>query len=344
MVIKAAAGRQIDTLIADLASASDVTREAAVARLTIIGGRAVERLMALTDSDTRPEARAAALRALHAIGDPRALGPAVRAASAANAATATAAIVVLRGLLRSALGAAALDALTAQALDRARAPAVRAAAVEALGDLDPDTRAPLWNVLADDPEPAVRAVVEAHARGTPPPGPARGLADLAEGPLPDDPDALRRAIARAPARTSLTTLQELVNRIREREAIERPPRRGAWSSARAAAHLALAARNSRLALYDLREWLQQAEGPLPVDAIAALEQIGDESCLEPIAAAYAKATVSGRSGHDWWREHLADAFRAIAKRERVTRRHAVARRIATRWGAAAELWPHRSRS
>ena len=81
---------------------------------------------------------------------------------------------------------------------------------------------------------------------------------------------------------------------------------------------------------DLRETLETSNGPLPVEFLAALERIGDASCLEPIASAYATAPAEG----DWWREHLAHAFRAIAARERVTRRHAAMKKIARRWPEA----------
>ena len=81
---------------------------------------------------------------------------------------------------------------------------------------------------------------------------------------------------------------------------------------RGAIHQALAARNSRLALYDLRESLLAAER-LPVAFLAALDEIGDATCLETLAAAYDE---SSRSGDTWWREHLAQAFRAIVNAKR----------------------------
>jgi hypothetical protein len=39
----------------------------------------------------------------------------------------------------------------------------------------------------------------------------------------------------------------------------------------------------------------------------------------------------------WWREHLADAFRAIVKRDDLTRRHPTLRKILERWPAAGVL-------
>jgi hypothetical protein len=101
--------------------------------------------------------------------------------------------------------------------------------------------------------------------------------------------------------------------------------------------VALAARGSRIALYDLRESLESvsaASAPLPVEFLAALSTAGDASCLEAVAAAYARATHN-----TWWRDHLADAFKTIIKRERHTRRHAVVKKIEKRWGSALDqLW------
>jgi hypothetical protein len=87
----------------------------------------------------------------------------------------------------------------------------------------------------------------------------------------------------------------------------------------------LANRGSRLALYDLRESLKAAAAPLPVEFLTALSLVGDTSCLEAIAAAHQ------RSDDDWWRQRLSDSFHSIAERGRITRRHAVMKRIQKRW-------------
>jgi len=122
-----------------------------------------------------------------------------------------------------------------------------------------------------------------------------------------------------------------VDRIRMREQQEPDARvREEWRAVRGAAHQALAARNSRLALYDLRDSLLAAER-LPVAFLAAIEDVGDATCLETLAAAYDE---SSRSGDTWWREHLATAFRAIVQREGLTRRHAALKRVLARWPAA----------
>ena len=123
-----------------------------------------------------------------------------------------------------------------------------------------------------------------------------------------------------------------MDHLRTRE--QREPgaeRREEWRALRGAAHQALAARNSRLALYDLRDSLLEPDR-LPVAFLAALEEIGDATCLETLAAAY---EASSRSGDAWWREHVAAAFRAIMHREGLTRRHAAVKRTMARWPEAA---------
>ena len=75
-----------------------------------------------------------------------------------------------------------------------------------------------------------------------------------------------------------------------------------------------------------RHAVSAANAPLPVEFLTALSLAGDASCLEAIAGAHARARDA------WWRGHLADAFRTIAAREKLTRRHAVMKRISKRWG------------
>jgi len=46
------------------------------------------------------------------------------------------------------------------------------------------------------------------------------------------------------------------------------------------------------------------------------------------------AGAHARASNAWWRRRLADAFQTIIARERLTRRHAVMRRIEKRWPGA----------
>ena len=334
MAIYPSSAREIDALIADLGARSSVTRESAVARLTLVGARAVERLTSVIDQeDGSTASRVAALRALEGVDDSRALGPALRAAVCPNADIAAAGVAVIRTFVRSPQSVAAVDGLAAIALNQAANEATRLEAIGALGDLDPTTVQPLWQTLAGDPSPRIRArsvsaQTELHQRARPIdlPAPER-LASIAEMGLPDDPELLSRLVTTDGVAASPSQLHRIVERIREREENEAPARRAGWTRARGSAHVALAKQSSLLGLYDLREALERAIGPLPVEFLTALALIGDVSCLEAIAIAH------GRTSDRWWREHLADAFQAIVTRERLTRRHAVLKKIQKRWPA-----------
>jgi hypothetical protein len=93
----------------------------------------------------------------------------------------------------------------------------------------------------------------------------------------------------------------------------------------------LALRGSRVALYDLRETLEERSMRLPVSFLTALHALGDASCLEPLASAWDRAGSDRTADGQRWRQQLATAFRAITQRERITKRHAVMKRIAARW-------------
>lgn len=340
MAIKPSSARHIDALIEDLQSASAVTRDAAMARLTVIGARAVERLLTAAGSPAGSPARTAAFRTLEAIGDSRALEPALRALNDPDADVAVAASGVARLFIRGARGATAVDRLTATALDGRRPDAVRLAALRSLRDLDVATIAPLLKALAADSSPAVRG--DAARRQDPAANPADMLTRAADQGPADNAGALRQAVVHAGRTAALPLLLKIVERVREREASEPAARRAEWTAVRAAAHVALAQRGSRLALYDLRESLESAVR-LPVEFVAALSLVGDAACLEAIAGAHARSSGSGRTRDDWWRQHLADAFRTIVAREKITRRHAVMRKIAKRWpGVVEELWAGRA--
>jgi hypothetical protein len=147
---------------------------------------------------------------------------------------------------------------------------------------------------------------------------------MAERDQADDPELIRDLIARGGSGTPPSALLRIVVQARSQESVG-GGRRADWLAARAAAHQALARRGSRVALYDLRESLETASGPLPVEMLSALSEVGDAACLEPIAAAH------GRSKDRWWRDHLLAAFQIIARREHLTARHAIIKRIQKRW-------------
>ena len=330
MAIKASSSRQIDALVTDLASADAVKREAAIARLTVLGARAVERVAALAGSTAAGPARAAAFRTLEGIADPRAFEPALHALADADQGIAIAAIAVVRLFVRSGQAAAAVDRLTAVTLDRRRPEPVRLAALRALRDLEATTIAPLLKSLSADPSQAIRGAAAAPpAQRVTERDPLDALAQAANEGLPDDPDAIRLAIAQAGGIAPLPHLLKIVERVRDREGSTAGGRRGDnWAPVRASAHVALAERGSRLGVYDLRESLERSRTPLPVEFLTALSLAGDASCLESIVRAHTDARDA------WWRDHLAQAFQAIVARERLTKRHAALRRVEQRWPGA----------
>lgn len=331
VAIKPSSQKTVDALVRDLASDRAVTRDAAVARLTVIGTRAVARLTALVaDAANPPAPRVAALRTLEAIADPHSLDAVLPALTDRDAAVAAAAVGVARALFGSPRGVEAVDRVTALVLDASQPRDVRSSAARALRDLPPATVAPVFNALGSDADAQIAKLAVQTAA---PPAKRAGMGSLerwTEAETLDDPDGLRRALlAEHSAGVPLPSMLRLIQKLREREEAEKPGRRASWTTARAAAHAALAQRGSRIALYDLKETLESASEALPVEFLTALTGIGDISCLEPIAAAYAKA-VKKRSD-EWWRRHLLAAFHEIVRREKITSRHAAMKRVQKRW-------------
>lgn len=333
MAIRTSLSKEISTLVADLGSERAVVREAAVARLTVIGARAAAALAALaTDRNASAGARTAALSVFEATAAPKGLATAIVLLDDSGDEIVRAAIAALHPHVRGPGGAVVVDRLTAIALDRNRQVSIREAALRGLLELDKGSLRPLLKELRNDPSAEI-AVLAANHR-TPPEEPAQLVASAVEGRLPPDAELLRRSIAHAAGALTLPDLLTLIECLHSHEKAVPPEARAPWQAARAAAHLVLARRSSRIALYDLRETLQRAREPLAVDFIAALDAVGDASCLEALARAYQTTQ------DEWWRDHLTRTFRAIVRRERLTRRHAVVRRLRERDPVTLEkLWP-----
>jgi hypothetical protein len=333
--IRPSSAAEIRRLIDALGGADDVRRDSAVARLAVIGPRAVEHLLQDYPKALTARARAGMLHALEAAGDPRAVPLARATLDTASSPTEVigAAIAVLRaflGAVQPAVARDALDALVAVALDKSRPAEVR---TDAMRDLPPTVLEGMQQTLANDADTLVR---ERLASPPEQPGqPALVWRDAVDGRLPPSPAMLKSAVTAFGRAARLLELQHVVDAIRLHETHETDPgRRAEWRAVRGAVHQALAARGSTLALYDLRDSLLEP-GRLPVGFLAALEEVGDATCLEPLAAAY---DASSRSGDAWWREHVSTAFRAIVRREGLTRRHAAVKRALARWPeATAEL-------
>jgi hypothetical protein len=193
-----------------------------------------------------------------------------------------------------------LDAISAIVVDRGRDDRVRVAALAALSDL---------------PEHLVRPIRE-HA-----PSPDSAT------PVFDDPIAVREWIQAHASTATLSALHEMVTQAREREHSESSTRlRAEWLRARGLAHHALARRQSLVALYDIRETLDTATSPLPQDFVSAAAAIGDASCLESLARAWAASPKNVT-----WRHELSTTAATIMKRARLTGRSAVVKRIRAHW-------------
>ena len=301
------ADSEVRSLIAALSAEESARREAAIARLIIIGGRAVARLATAYDSATERRTQLAILRVLEASGDVRAMAIA-RRGLAAGGDLAVAAVGVLRELLTAGAGsthAEALDLLLALSTDVSVERRVRAAAAQALGQAPDDIRQVVGQAL--------------------PPGASEDDAlweAAAEGRLPDNPADLRESMATRAATAPLPVLRRLIEAVRDRERAKgSAPEQREWQAVRGALHQALALRGSRIALYDLRESVGATTDPLPPSFLAALTAVGDDSCLEPLAAAFTHAPPDSR-----WRHQLAETFHAVVRRERLTKKHSAVRR------------------
>lgn len=332
MSIRKSATADITRLLTELSSGDSHRRELAGARLAVIGPRATTGLLAVvSDAAGDTTARVAALEALVSIGDARATAVALSLSTdAGDDALALPAIdllgVVARGTDTRATKA--FDRLSALAVDPTVPTTRRLASLAALEGQPERLLRPLYEALAKDPASRIVARVTRHQAGA-----LESLEAMVAQGLPSDP-ALAAAVVRDDGeRTRLTTLKEAIEIIRARERSAPPDERARWATVRGAVHHQLAARNSRLGLYDLRESLEAAHGPLPVGFLSAAAAIGDVACLVPLAQAWTLADADDR----WWREHLADAFRSIVTREGLTRRHATLQKILGRWPAAAVL-------
>lgn len=265
-----------------------------------MGERVIPHVITLLDSPAPPGTRAAALSVLEGFDEPRLIVIARTALQELDTDVALAAIGVLRGWLTREDGTQALEAVTAAALDKRRDGSVRLAALDALSELPPELVAPVRE---------------------------RAPVDGGDRPPLDAPASCGAWIAEHAATAPLSALHAAVVGAREREQREPAGRlRDEWTRMRGAAHLALAQRGSRVALYDLREAFDQARQPLPADFLAAAARVGDESCLEPLARAWAEATRE-----PWWRSRLMETAADIVSRLRLTGRHATLKRIRSKW-------------
>lgn len=330
MALRPSRAPDISQLIDDLLTGDEVRRESAAARLTLIGTRAVDKLIVLAgDSTLSADVRGAALRTLGAIGDIRAVAPALSVLDNGPAPLALDAIELLGGVVGrdEPQATTAFERLAEIALAPRRDIDHRRAALAALDALPNQLSAPIHALLAGD-------AVWQHDRASHRQRGARpSLAQMVDEAMPDEPELFAAAIRDEAGNARLATLRKAVDGIRAQE-----QRAGdvaeAWRQIRAQVHQVLAARGSRVALYDVRETFERAKDVLPVGFYGTAAAIGDASILESLAATW---THAARSDDRQWRGHIADAFGAIVTREGLTRRHQTLKKILQRWPEAGVL-------
>jgi HEAT repeat protein len=342
VAIKRSAADEIRRLVDDLSTTSRVARDTATARLSVIGERAVPHLLDGLARSRSAAGQASILRILEATRDRRALDPALSLLNqpGTEPAVSLAVISLIGSLLDSGRGQEALDALAKVAVDQTVADRLRVACIDELAEMPERVLHPLLKRLESDSSPAVRTRV-AGAAGTAGPSDvlpavadapgALDALDAAAGGRAVDPAGLKALLDGVAATAPLPSLHRLVEALRTHEQAARSDLdRSEWLEIRGKVHLALAARGSRVAVYDLRETLETASGRLPDTFLAALAQVGDPSCLEPVAGALARATKLRPADAEWTARLLATA-RAIIRREKLTRRHLPVRRVVARW-------------
>ena len=341
MPIVPSRSRRIQELLLRLASPSAPERDSAVAGLTLLGPRVVEPLRAFLPGAGRA-ARLAALDVLERLEDRAALPllldlardaderVALRALEAAGALADRRAVSGVAALLapgappsrrRAAARALvhlqarglveALDTLAGRLLDEREDAGLRVAILDALLALDPPlapaTLRPLLKRLAASTEPELAALAA---------GPRsregvddRLLADLVAPGQP--PAAVARAIA-ALARRGAPAIPRLLRALEELGPLRKGRADAASLRARAVLHEALAALDSRAALYDLREAIAIRPGGVMPALLRAAGRIGDASIVPALARAVAEDGAL--------LEPCAEALAKVAAREGLRRK------------------------
>ena len=354
---------RIQELLGRLASASPAERDSAIAGLTLLGTRVVEPLGTFLPTASWA-ARLAALEVLEGIDDRAALprilelardaddAVALRALEAAGGrpdprtVEALAAVLSARGPASRRQGAAralarlqaaglveALDPLAARLLDEREEAGLRVVILDSLLTLQPPlaprTLRPLLKRLASSSDP------EVAARARPTAGAAlddRLAEGLASAGLPAEATARTIAALARRGATAIPALQRALERLG-------PLRRGADAAslrARAALHEALAALDSRVALYDLRETIEAHPGAVMPALLRAASRVGDASLAPALARAVAEDTAL--------LDGCAAALAAIVARERLRKTSAAVKAVRPEHRSAFDLLWERARA
>ena len=310
MPIVPSRSREIQERVAELASTSPGVRESAIARLTLLGERAVQPLIETLRAGS-PVARLGAIKVLEQLNAPRALPALLGQLTAVESEIVAAAAAAIAGLG----GAKAVGPLS-KALGHEDAQA-RAAAADALAKL-------FATGVEEALEPLVGTLLD-------------GKAD----------ERLRRIAERALSRLPARELRAIRARINNSPPAPLPPTATITSLHRelqgvsdtAAAirlHQALAERGSRIALYDLRERLEARPAKSAEALLDIAARIGDASLVASIVSLAADRTALTAA--------CADALAAIVSREKLRRTHRLVKAVRPEHRAILDgLWSRAAR-
>jgi hypothetical protein len=339
---------RIHELLGRLASGGPAERDSAVAGLTLLGTRVIEPLRARL-ATASADARLAAVEVFDRIEHPAALAPllelardddepvALRAMEALGSRPDGRTVEALAGVLacpgpasrrRAAASALAhlqagglveaLDPLAARLLDEREEAGLRAAILDDLRaqqpPLSPATLRPLLKRL--DASADWKLAARARSTATPPVPLDRLVDELVS------PGRSSEALARTTAALTLRGAPAIPALLQALERLGPPGRGGEDASplrARAAIHEALAALDSRVALYDLRETLATGPGTVMPALLRAAARVGDGSLVPLIARAVAEKTAS--------LDACADALASIVAREKLRKTSAACRSV-----------------
>jgi HEAT repeat protein len=324
--------RVVEPLAAFLPRATRAARLAGLEVLDRIGdGAALARILEMA-RDPDDDVAARALEAAGTRPDRRAVEPLAAvlggrgAASRRRAAARALARLQAEGLVE------ALDPLAAHLLDEREEAGLRVAILEALlsqePPLAPPTLRPLLKRLASSSEAELSARAAAAAsRRQGPSGRSTGdsrrqgiderlVAELVKPGLSAETAAQVTAALARRGPPAIPALQDALERLG-------PLRRGRTDPgplrARAAIHEALAALDSRVALYDLREALAARPRPVLPALLRAAGRIGDASVVPALAGLVAQDPAL--------RDGCAEALAAIVAREKLRKTSAALRAV-----------------
>lgn len=289
MPIVASRSGDIQSLIAQLGDPRGARRDSAVARLTLLGARALPPLLAslpaaaavarlgtlnvlaslhdskalpavlplLDDPDERVACLAAEVAA--SLPDPRAIGPLSRALASSRPSLRRAAASALVALHAAGV-VEALAPLLERLLDEREEAILRGLALDAVFLLRPRQRKPILERLGEPANPEL----------------ARRIARLRH-PLPAEPEAENADMTAPEGPAAILRLRRLIDELGERVAAGEPA--GRIAEAKARAHLALAALGSRIAVHDLREMLEARPCLAAAKLLEAAKLLADPTLL-----------------------------------------------------------------